>query len=132
MDKSLLIEEGEDRGGVERCGLFVAEVKRLGYIAGPMVAVNLSQYFLQIISIMMVGHLGQLSLSSTAIAISFCAVSGFSLLLLLVVLTIRENRQCRIKRSEPNVVTIEKDKFHHLEFCLQAEKDQIGYQSLRT
>lgn len=80
MDKSLLIEEGEDRGGVERCGLFVAEVKRLGYIAGPMVAVNLSQYFLQIISIMMVGHLGQLSLSSTAIAISFCAVSGFSLL----------------------------------------------------
>lgn len=80
MDKSLLIEEGEDRGGLERCGLFVAEVKRLGYIAGPMVAVNLSQYFLQIISIMMVGHLGQLSLSSTAIAISFCAVSGFSLL----------------------------------------------------
>ncbi|KAJ0095829.1 hypothetical protein Patl1_15213 [Pistacia atlantica] len=56
------------------------EVKRLSCIAGPMVAVNLSQYFLQIISVMMVGHLGELSLSSTAVAISFCAVTGFSLL----------------------------------------------------
>ncbi|KAF8040332.1 hypothetical protein BT93_B2538 [Corymbia citriodora subsp. variegata] len=54
------------------------ETKRMGYIAGPMVAVNLSQYFLQIVSVMMVGHLGELSLSSTAIAISFCAVTGFS------------------------------------------------------
>lgn len=54
------------------------ETKRMGYMAGPMVAVNLSQYFLQIVSVMMVGHLGELSLSSTAIAISFCAVTGFS------------------------------------------------------
>ncbi|KAJ7943066.1 Protein DETOXIFICATION [Quillaja saponaria] len=45
-----------------------------------MVAVNLSQYFLQIISMMMVGHLGKLALSSTAIAISLCAVSGCSVL----------------------------------------------------
>ncbi|XP_024021593.1 protein DETOXIFICATION 14-like isoform X2 [Morus notabilis] len=60
--------------------VLVEEVKQLGYITGPMVAVNLSLYFLQIISIMMVGHLGTLSLSSTAIAISFCAVCGFSLL----------------------------------------------------
>lgn len=86
MEKGLLIKEREEEDGEEvnlRCGGgggFVGEVRRLGYIAGPMVAVNLSQYFLQIISIMMVGHLGQLSLSSTAIAISFCAVSGFSLI----------------------------------------------------
>ncbi|KAM7463488.1 hypothetical protein LguiA_031609 [Lonicera macranthoides] len=57
------------------------EVKRLGYIAGPMVAVTLSQYLLQVISVMMVGHLGELSLSSTAIAISLAGVTGFSLLL---------------------------------------------------
>lgn len=57
---------------------FTQEVKRVGCLAGPMVAVNLSQYFLQIISIMMVGHLGELSLSSTAIATSLAAVSGFS------------------------------------------------------
>lgn len=87
MEKGLLIKEREEEEDGEevnlRCGGgggFVGEVRRLGYIAGPMVAVNLSQYFLQIISIMMVGHLGQLSLSSTAIAISFCAVSGFSLI----------------------------------------------------
>ncbi|KAL5763386.1 hypothetical protein ACOSP7_019650 [Xanthoceras sorbifolium] len=56
------------------------EVKKLGCIAAPMVVVNLSLYFLQIISVMMVGHLSELSLSSTAIAMSFCAVTGFSLL----------------------------------------------------
>lgn len=58
----------------------VEEVKALSCISGPMVVVNLSQYFLQVISIMMVGHLGKLYLSSAAIAISFCAVTGFSLL----------------------------------------------------
>ena len=83
MDKGLLEKErGERHGflGGRRFGELFQEVKLLGYVAGPMVAVNLSQYFLQVISIMMVGHLGKLSLSSTAIAISFCAVSGFSLL----------------------------------------------------
>ncbi|XP_030922719.1 protein DETOXIFICATION 14-like [Quercus lobata] len=87
MEKSLLTKEREEKR--EGCclsittwgwghGEFVQEAKRIGYLAGPMVAVNLSQYFLQIISIMMVGHLSQLSLSSTAIAISLAAVSGFS------------------------------------------------------
>ena len=80
MEKGLLVKETEEENREEGCVGFVREVKRLGYIAGPMVAVNLSQYFLQIVSIMMVGHLGQLSLSGTAIAISFCAVSGFSLI----------------------------------------------------
>jgi MATE family multidrug resistance protein len=57
------------------------EVKRLGYIAGPMVAATVSQYLLQIISMMMVGHLGELALASTAIAISLAGVTGFSFLL---------------------------------------------------
>lgn len=83
LEKGLLRKEEEEIDGFVGStiwGLFVEEVKRLGYIAGPMVAVNLSHYFLQIISVMMVGHLGRLSLSGTAIAVSFCAVSGFSLL----------------------------------------------------
>ncbi|KAI4373249.1 hypothetical protein MLD38_011394 [Melastoma candidum] len=54
------------------------EVKRTGYIAAPLVAVSLSLYFLQIISTMMVGHLGELYLSCTSLAISFRAVTGFS------------------------------------------------------
>ncbi|RZB89295.1 Protein DETOXIFICATION 12 isoform C [Glycine soja] len=60
--------------------VFSLEMKRVGYLVGPMITVTLSQYFLQIISMVMVGHLGKLALSSTAIAISLCAVSGFSLI----------------------------------------------------
>jgi MATE family multidrug resistance protein len=59
---------------------FTVELKRLGFLAGPMVTVTLSQYLLQAISMMMVGHLGELALSSTAIAISLSGVTGFSLL----------------------------------------------------
>ncbi|ESQ28085.1 hypothetical protein EUTSA_v10018467mg [Eutrema salsugineum] len=73
-EKGLLGEEE-----VNRKDDFFREMRRLGYIAGPMVAVNSSMYFLQVISIMMVGHLGELFLSSTAIAVSFCSVTGFSL-----------------------------------------------------
>ncbi|XP_050223069.1 protein DETOXIFICATION 12-like [Mercurialis annua] len=61
--------------------VFTQEVKKLGYVAAPMVAVVLSQYLLQVISMMMVGHLGELALSSTAIATSLSGVTGFSLLL---------------------------------------------------
>ncbi|XP_006302179.2 protein DETOXIFICATION 14 [Capsella rubella] len=76
------VEEGllvvSHREDVNKKDVFLREMKRLGYIAGPMVAVNLSTYALLVISIMMVGHLGELFLSSTAIAISFCSVTGFS------------------------------------------------------
>ncbi|XP_039017905.1 protein DETOXIFICATION 12-like [Hibiscus syriacus] len=59
----------------------VEETKRVGYLAGPMVAVTISQYLLQVVSTMMVGHLGELALSSSAIAISLAGVTGFSFLL---------------------------------------------------
>ncbi|CAN7049314.1 unnamed protein product, partial [Brassica rapa subsp. trilocularis] len=68
----LVVKDKEENG-------FFLEMRRLAYVAGPMVAVNSSAYFLQVISIMMVGHLGELFLSSTAIAVSFCSVTGFSL-----------------------------------------------------
>ena len=76
-------EEGRRRGGwaVIR---FIGEVKdegrRLAYVAGPMMLMSLSQYLVQVISSMMVGHLGELALSSTAIATSLTGVTGFSLL----------------------------------------------------
>ncbi|CAN1268711.1 Protein DETOXIFICATION 12 [Linum perenne] len=95
MDQRLLIpSKSQSHGGgdggagddsVASCeftwSVFVEEVKRLGYIAGPMVAINLSQYLLQVISLMMVGHLGELQLSSTAIAVSLSSVTGFSVIL---------------------------------------------------
>ncbi|KAI6677101.1 hypothetical protein NL676_037897 [Syzygium grande] len=59
--------------------VFWEEVRRVGQVAGPMVAVTLSQYLLQGISVMMVGHLGELALSSTAIAsLSFASPASAS------------------------------------------------------
>ncbi|KAK4763848.1 hypothetical protein SAY87_013286 [Trapa incisa] len=99
MEETLLIKKrpltyGDDEGAIHisvaaaslspwrrRLRSFSEEVKRVGYLAGPMVAVSFSQYMLQVISIMMVGHLDQLALSSTAIAVSLAGVTGFSLLL---------------------------------------------------
>ncbi|KAL5763387.1 hypothetical protein ACOSP7_019651 [Xanthoceras sorbifolium] len=89
MDKRLLEEhqreghhheEEEEEGEGDLMMSFIGELKRVGAIAGPLVAVTCSLYFLQIMSLMMVGHLGELYLSSSAIAISFCAVTGFSLI----------------------------------------------------
>ncbi|PIN00432.1 putative membrane protein, predicted efflux pump [Handroanthus impetiginosus] len=82
MEEGLLLKESvtERRVGWGETGIW-EEMKRLGYLAGPLVAVTLSFYLLQVISLMMVGHLGELSLSSTAIAFSLGGVIGFSLLL---------------------------------------------------
>ncbi|KAK0575200.1 hypothetical protein LWI29_035388 [Acer saccharum] len=80
MEEGLLVKKEELEEKSVNFGLHVEEVKRVSCIAAPMVAVNLSHYFLQVISTMMVGHLGELFLSSTAIATSFSAVTGFSLL----------------------------------------------------
>ncbi|XP_073007057.1 protein DETOXIFICATION 14-like isoform X1 [Typha latifolia] len=79
--------EGDERrwwccGAASICGgELMEEGKKLGYVAAPMVAVTLSQYMIQVISNMMVGHLGELALSSAAIATSLTSVTGFSLLL---------------------------------------------------
>lgn len=84
MEESLLVkgkggEKREEEG--LRWVLVCEEVKRLSCLAAPMVAVGLSQYLVQVVSVIMVGHLGELALSSTAIAISLSGVSGFSFLL---------------------------------------------------
>ena len=75
----------EGGGGRERMnvgtlwGLFVEELKKIGYIAAPMGVVSVTQYLLQVVSLIMVGHLGRLSLSSVAISTSIANVTGFSL-----------------------------------------------------
>jgi Na+-driven multidrug efflux pump len=60
--------------------IYTKELKRICHISGPMVAVVLSQYLLQVVSTMIVGHLGELYLSSAALSISFTGVTGFSFL----------------------------------------------------
>lgn len=80
LKERIAVEEGERReGGVRWVGM-MEEVKKLGILAGPMVAVTLTQYLIQVISLMMVGHLGELSLSGAALATSLTGVTGFSLL----------------------------------------------------
>ncbi|KAI3858750.1 hypothetical protein MKX03_033703, partial [Papaver bracteatum] len=61
-------------------GVLAEEGKKAGYIAGPMVGVALALKLMLVVSIMMVGHVDVLSLSSTALATSFCSVSGFSVI----------------------------------------------------
>ncbi|XP_050269672.1 protein DETOXIFICATION 7 isoform X1 [Quercus robur] len=72
--------ESEEKNWVIIPLAFVQELKKASSIAAPMVVVSILQYLLQVVSIIMVGHLGELSLSGVAIATSLTNVTGFSLL----------------------------------------------------
>ncbi|GFY86760.1 MATE efflux family protein [Actinidia rufa] len=88
MEEALLPENKERKGGwwwrrrqrQHGRSLGGELKKKVGSIATPMVVVTVSQYLLQVVSMSMAGHLGEVSLSSTAIAASFTNVTGFSLL----------------------------------------------------
>ncbi|OVA14233.1 Multi antimicrobial extrusion protein [Macleaya cordata] len=73
--------DGENKKGIiERSSQIVEEVKKQLWLSGPLITVNLLQFCLQMISIMFVGHLGELSLASASMATSFASVTGFALL----------------------------------------------------
>lgn len=74
-EEPLLILDGRTKWEV-----FVRELNKLSYVAIPMVVVSVSQYLLRAVSMMMLGQLGELALSSAAIATSLSNVTGFSLL----------------------------------------------------
>lgn len=77
------IEEGSETRELEWKKIrtaFMVEVKKVVTIAAPMVASSMLQNLLQVVSIIMVGHINQLSLSSVSIATSITNVSGFSIL----------------------------------------------------
>ncbi|KAG8639176.1 protein DETOXIFICATION 12 isoform X2 [Manihot esculenta] len=80
MEGTLLIKQNRegDHSSALTWQVFFQEVKKLGFIAGPMVAVILSQFLVHFISMTMVGHLDELALSSTAMAISLSSVTGLS------------------------------------------------------
>ena len=63
-----------------KCNEVILEVKKQLALAGPLIMVNLLIYSLQMISIMFVGHLGELALSGASMATAFTSVTGFSLL----------------------------------------------------
>lgn len=58
----------------------MTEIRKQIGLAGPLVLVSFLQYSLQLISIMFIGHLGELQLSGASMAFSFAGVTGFSLL----------------------------------------------------
>ena len=77
------MEEGSETGKwgwMKRRREMREELKKVGTIAAPMVVASVLQYLLQVVSLVMVGHLNQLSLSTVAIATSLTNVSGFSVL----------------------------------------------------
>ncbi|CAO2815008.1 unnamed protein product [Amaranthus hypochondriacus] len=80
MEEGLLIKQDEENRKKKWVEIG-EEIKRVSKLGGPMVAVMMAQYMIQVVTLMMVGHLGNLYLASTALAVSIAAVTGFSLLL---------------------------------------------------
>ncbi|XP_060670607.1 protein DETOXIFICATION 16-like isoform X2 [Ziziphus jujuba] len=77
-------EENGSENGIEIShgrSEILEEVKKQLWLAGPLISVSLLIYSLQMISVMFVGHLGELSLSGASMATSFASVTGFSLLM---------------------------------------------------
>ncbi|KAI6674235.1 hypothetical protein NL676_002141 [Syzygium grande] len=79
--RSLASNEGEKEKGFGWRSEVLVEIKKQAWLAGPLISVSLLFYSLQMISLMFVGHLGELPLSGASMATSFASVTGFSLLL---------------------------------------------------
>ncbi|KAK3129127.1 hypothetical protein QOZ80_6BG0472000 [Eleusine coracana subsp. coracana] len=76
IEEPLLVSAGEDgRLSVRE------EVKKQLWLAGPLIAGALLQNVIQMISVMYVGHLGELPLAGASMASSFATVTGYSLLM---------------------------------------------------
>ncbi|KAL2234403.1 protein DETOXIFICATION 16-like [Sesamum indicum] len=71
-------EEIPDENGKE---VILEELRKQLWLAGPLIMVSLLQFCLQLISVMFVGHLGELALAGASMATSFASVTGFSLLM---------------------------------------------------
>jgi MATE family multidrug resistance protein len=61
-------------------GLAAAEVKRLVRLGGPIVLSCILQNLVNMVSVMVVGHLGELPLAGASLAASLANVTGYSLL----------------------------------------------------
>lgn len=79
MEEPLLLNLEEDDVRVSR-KVFIEELKEASRIALPMIVVTVSQYLLRVSPMIMLGHLGELSLSSASIATSLRNVTGYSVL----------------------------------------------------
>ncbi|XP_050223061.1 protein DETOXIFICATION 16-like [Mercurialis annua] len=83
LESPLVVNHGNGGERVENICTkteIIAELKKQMSLAGPLIAVSFFQYSLQTISVMFVGHLGQLSLAGASMATSFAGVTGFGFL----------------------------------------------------
>lgn len=80
VETETLLSSSSSSLSLLRWEVLVGEIKKVVYIAMPMMVTTVSQYLLRVISMMMIGHLGELSLSGAAVATSLTNVTGFSLL----------------------------------------------------
>jgi MATE family multidrug resistance protein len=72
-----LLVTGPEKGAVNAAA---AEAKNLLRLAGLLVASGILQCALWLVSVMFVGHLGELPLAGASLATSLANVTGFSLL----------------------------------------------------
>ena len=86
VDEPLLVTTGAEKGFENAA---VAEAKRLLRLAGPLVLSNILQFALPLVSVMFVGHLGELPLAGASLATSLANVTGFSLLVSIVAFIIQ-------------------------------------------
>ncbi|KAK4733423.1 hypothetical protein R3W88_007684 [Solanum pinnatisectum] len=80
MEEALLLPEKRESLRTTTWDFLLEAMKKVCYIAIPMIVVNVSRYLIRILSMMMLGHLTELSLSGASIATSLTNVTGFSLL----------------------------------------------------
>ncbi|CAN1228927.1 Protein DETOXIFICATION 16 [Linum grandiflorum] len=76
LQTPLILEEEERFTRKE----ILEEVKKQLWLAGPLVSVNVLTYMLQVVSVMFVGHLGELQLAGASLATSFASVTSITLL----------------------------------------------------
>ncbi|KAL5079525.1 hypothetical protein RYX36_007946 [Vicia faba] len=80
LHSPLIVEETKRNSKEEDRRELIEEVKKQLWLSGPLVSVTLLNFGINLISVMFVGHLGELALSGASMATSFASVTGFSLL----------------------------------------------------
>ncbi|KAF5804738.1 putative multi antimicrobial extrusion protein [Helianthus annuus] len=80
LQTPLVGQESAKRVGSYSKDEICCEFKKQFYLAGPLMTVNLLICGLSMISVMFVGHLGELALSGASMATSFASVTGTSLM----------------------------------------------------
>ncbi|CAK8534215.1 unnamed protein product [Lathyrus sativus] len=80
LQSPLIVEETNQNSKEEDRRELIKEVKKQLWLSGPLISVSLLNFGINLISVMFVGHLGELTLSGASMATSFASVTGFSLL----------------------------------------------------